>query len=96
MAYFTEFILACLLMGTAIGLDVAIVTALYSKQLRNKRIKARWVIGVTATHTLFPMFGYMLSYFSLKWLPSISPILGLFAFAFIFIFLYQDAGNQDL
>lgn len=90
MTLISEFVLACLLMGLAIGLDVAIVTAIYTKQLSVTAVKNRWVLGVTATHTLFPMFGYMLSYFGLKWLPSISPIIGLVAFAFIAYFLYQE------
>ena len=90
MGLLLEFIFACLLMGLAIGLDVAIVTALYSKQFSVKAVKVRWVVGVTATHTLFPMFGYMLSYFGLKWLPSISPMIGLIAFVFIAYFLYQE------
>lgn len=93
MAYLYEFTLACALMGVAIGLDVAIVTALYSNQLNDNRIRRRWLYGVTATHTVFPMIGYMLSYFGLKWLPGLSPILGLVAFSFIAYFLYQELSD---
>ena len=93
MPHIWDFILTCTLMGLAIGLDVAVVTALYSKQLGNVDIRRRWLFGVTATHTIFPMIGYMLSYFGLKWLPGLSPLLGLVAFSFILYFLYQELAD---
>ena len=42
MQFAVEYIIACLMMGAAIGMDVALVTALYSKKLTNvKLVKKR-------------------------------------------------------
>ena len=56
-----DFVSACLIMGLGIGTDVAIATAMRVKQLQSTRTILFWVIGVSLTHTLFPMIGYLLT-----------------------------------
>ena len=98
-----EFILACLIMGCGIGADVAIATFVRAQQLNKQNQTGYWICGVTFTHTVFPMFGYLLAYFSIQSMPLLTPIIGLFAFLFIAYFLWQelkgylhaDEGEQD-
>ena len=75
-----DFASACLVMGLGIGTDVAIATAMRVKQLNDSRTILFWVIGVSLTHTLFPMIGYLLTYFSIQIVPFITPFVGLIAF----------------
>lgn len=95
-----DFVLASLLMGLGIGADVAVATVARSQQLsKSLRIAIIWVVGVSFTHTFFPMFGYMLTYFSLQLQPDVQPLVGLLAFAFIFFYLKGElvdfaAANQ--
>jgi len=86
----TEFILPCFMMGLGIGADVAIATVLHSQQLSSFKAAFFWVAGVTITHTLFPMVGYLLTYFSIQSLPLLTPVIGLLAFACIAYFLWQE------
>lgn len=85
-----DFALASLLMGLGIGFDVAIATVARAKQLHNFRIAMLWIIGVSATHTLFPMIGYLLAYFSVQLHPSLAPIIGIIAFTCIFLYLNAE------
>jgi hypothetical protein len=57
-----DFVLASLLMGLGIGLDVAVATAARAKQLSTIRLATVWIVGVSITHTVFPMFGYLLAF----------------------------------
>ena len=101
---FESFFLACTLMGLGIGIDVAIATGMRSSQLRQQKTALLWVVGVTATHTVFPMLGYLLTYFSIQSLPVLTPIIGLVATALIARFLWdelmtephQDSGSHQL
>lgn len=101
-----DFVTACLVMGMGIGTDVAIATLLRARQLTTTRTILYWIIGVSLTHTLFPMIGYLLTYFSIQIMPVLTPIVGVIAFAFIAHFLWQelkdmasegmnDANHQD-
>lgn len=85
-----SFFQACLLMGLGIGIDVAIATALRTEVLKQQRIVWLWVAGVTLTHTLFPMAGYLLTYFSIQTLPTLTPLIGILAFALIVWFLWEE------
>lgn len=85
-----DFIVASLLMGLGIGFDVAIATVARASQLRTIKIALLWVLGVSLTHTLFPMAGYLLAYFSVQVEPSITPIIGVLAFICIFIYLKSE------
>lgn len=90
------FLTACLLMGLGIGADVAITTMARSGHLNNNPMqKWCWIIGVTATHTLFPMLGYLLAYFSVQSLPALTPLVGLIAFACIFWYLKNELLARD-
>lgn len=82
-----DFVVASLLMGLGIGSDVAIATFARANQLASLRTAVVWIVGVSVTHTLFPMLGYLVTYFSLQLQPSIEPVVGLIAFGFIFFFL---------
>ncbi|NMP30224.1 hypothetical protein HII17_01505 [Thalassotalea sp. M1531] len=82
-----DFALASVLMGLGIGLDVAIATVARSGQLATFKTAALWVIGVSLTHTLFPMVGYLLTYFSVQVMPEITPVIGILAFVCIFLYL---------
>lgn len=88
-----EFLLVCTLMGLGIGTDVGIATVLQAKQLHHFNKACFWLVGVTLTHTLFPMFGYLLTYFSVQRVPILKPIIGLLAFSFIAYFLRQEYLN---
>lgn len=55
-----------------------------------------WLVGITATHTLFPMVGYLLSYFSVQKFPFLSGLIGIIAFALIAQFIYSELkGDSD-
>ena len=85
-----EFILASLIMGCGIGADVAIATFVRAHQLSKQKQTLYWVVGVTSTHTVFPMLGYLLAYFSIQSIPLLTPIVGVLAFLFIAYFLLQE------
>jgi len=85
-----DFVTASLLMGIGIGSDVAIATFARANQLATLRTAVIWIIGVSLTHTLFPMLGYLLTYFSLQLQPNIEPIVGLIAFSFILFYLIGE------
>ncbi|TYK67067.1 hypothetical protein [Colwellia echini] len=88
-----DFIMASLLMSLGIGSDVAIATFARANQLVGLRTIIIWIVGVSVTHTLFPMLGYLLTYFSLQLNPNIEPIVGLIAFAFIFFYLKGELAD---
>lgn len=88
-----DFILPCLVMGLGIGADVAIATVLRSQQLGSFKRCFFWLAGVTMTHTLFPMVGYLLTYFSIQALPWLTPLIGLLAFSFIAYFLWEEVSD---
>lgn len=90
MGLYNEFFLACLIMGLGIGIDVAIATFMQASVLSNKKMVIIWVAGVSLTHTLFPMIGYLLTYFSVQQLPIVTPLVGLLAFALITKFLMGE------
>jgi hypothetical protein len=85
-----DFILASLLMGLGICLDVAIATAAKAKQLSTISLAYVWIVGVSVAHTIFPLFGCLLSYFSIKMQTAIEPIIGLMAFTGIFYYLKSE------
>lgn len=85
-----DFALACLLMGLGIGIDVAVATIARAGQLRTLRLAVIWIFGVSATHTLFPMAGYLFTYFSVQIMPGVTPLIGLVAFTCIFIYLKSE------
>lgn len=88
-----DFVIASLLMGIGIGSDVAIATFARAGQLVTLRAAFFWIAGVSLTHTLFPMLGYLLTYFSLQLNPTIEPIVGLLAFGFIFFYLMGELSD---
>jgi len=77
-------------MGLGIGIDVAIATFMQAPVLSNKKSIMVWVVGVSITHTVFPMFGYLLTYFSVQTLPVVTPLIGLLAFSLVSIFLIDE------
>lgn len=90
-----NFLIACVLMGLGIGLDVAIATALRARSLRQQNMTLLWIAGVSLTHTLFPMAGYLLTYFSIQSLPTMTPLIGLIAFGLIAWFLWEELFSQQ-
>ena len=85
-----EFLLASLVMGLGIGTDVALATFLRAEALTARNEKIMWLGGVTLTHTLFPMAGYLLAYFSINSAPLLTPLVGVVAFSCIAYFVYSD------
>lgn len=85
-----DFIAACVVMGLGIGTDVALATMLRAKQLMSVRKALFWIMGVSLTHTLFPMIGYLLTYFSIQLAPMVTPLVGLLAFLCIAHFLWHE------
>lgn len=92
----SDYLFACLIMGLGIGIDVAIATSMRAHTMQRKRTIIQWVAGVSATHTIFPMIGYLLTYFSLQSLPVLTPLIGIIAFALIAHFLISEikANNE--
>jgi hypothetical protein len=88
-----EILLACLLMGLGIGIDVALATFVRASSMKDIRTIAVWLLGVTLTHTLFPMLGYLIAYFSISVLPLITPLVGILAFLFIAYFVKEELLN---
>ena len=95
MVLFSDFVLACLIMGLGIGIDVAIATFMQGSVLSNKKMRITWILGVSATHTLFPMFGYLLTYFSVQALPVVTPLVGMVAFVLISIFIIDEIKSSN-
>lgn len=87
--------LACLLMGLAIGIDVALATFLRANTMVRASTILVWIVGVTLTHTLFPLFGYLLAYIGITELPVLTPIIGLIAFSFIAYFISQEIADKE-
>lgn len=87
--------LACLLMGFAIGIDVALATFLRANTMVRTSTIIIWIMGVTMTHTLFPLFGYLLAYVGIIKLPVLTPIIGLVAFLFIAYFISQELVDKE-
>lgn len=87
--------LACLLMGLAIGIDVALATFLRANTMVRASTIIVWIVGVTLTHTLFPLFGYLLAYIGITELPVLTPIIGLIAFSFIAYFISQEIADKE-
>ncbi|WDE05396.1 manganese efflux pump [Thalassomonas viridans] len=85
-----DFICASLLMGLGVGVDVAAATFARAPQLKAMAWVLLWVIGVSLTHTLFPMLGYLLTYFSVNALPVLTPVIGIFAFLCIALYLKNE------
>jgi hypothetical protein len=85
-----DFIIASLLMGLGIGADVAVATVARAGQLSTVRLAVVWVVGVSLTHTLFPMLGYLLTYFGIQMQPELEPVIGLLAFGCIFFYLKNE------
>jgi hypothetical protein len=85
-----HFVFSCLVMGLGIGIDVAIATFIRAPAMQDKSVAIKWVVGVSATHTVFPMVGYVLTYFSLQALPLITPLVGVIAFVLIVLFLVDE------
>ncbi len=71
------FMVSGLAMGAGIGADVALASA--GAAALPRRARRQWLAGVTATHTLFPMAGYLLTFFSARWMPALLPVLGVIA-----------------
>lgn len=85
-----DFITACLLMGARIGADVALATLSRASRLTSRKMIIIWVVGVSLTHTLFPMLGYITAYFSVNALPWLTPFVGFVAFACIAWYLVTE------
>ena len=85
-----DFGFACALMALGIGTDVALATVARASQLKTARTVFIWVLGVSLTHTLFPMLGYLMTYFSVQVVPFLTPLIGLFAALCIFWFLHNE------
>lgn len=77
-------------MGIGIGTDVALATLARSQQLTKRKTIFIWVVGVSLTHTLFPMLGYLLTYFSVQVEPTLTPLVGVVAAFCIFWFLLNE------
>lgn len=89
-SWFIHFLFACLIMGLGIGIDVAIATFMRAPAMADKKVATKWVVGVSVTHTVFPMIGYLFTYFSLQALPVITPLVGVVAFVLIAWFLVDE------
>jgi hypothetical protein len=85
-----DILLACILMGFGIGIDVALATFVRASSMNDVRTISVWLLGVTLSHTLFPMVGYLIAYFSISIQPLITPLVGILAFLFIAYFVKEE------
>ena len=85
-----EFFSASILMGLAIGLDAAIATGINASAMTMPSRAMKWLCGITFTHTVFPMVGYLMSYYGLQEFPMLSPLVGLLAFYLIAHFVIDE------
>lgn len=84
------FISASTLMALGIGIDAALATFVRASYLKEPWQAAYWIGGVVATHTLFPMVGYLLAYLSVQYVPIVAPLVGVTAFLLVAHFLYGE------
>jgi len=77
-------------MAIGIGIDAAIATSLQARKLKTNKHAFTWILGVSLTHTLFPLFGYIGSYISIQSLPILTPFIGIIAFSLIAYFLWGE------
>lgn len=61
----------------------------YNTKKHNKAI-LYWLLGITFTHTSFPMVGYLLSYYGVQQFPILSGVIGFIAFALIAQFIVSE------
>lgn len=85
-----EFFSASILMGLAIGLDAAIATSAQANAISKPGKALVWLAGISFTHTVFPMIGYMMSYYGLQEFPMATPLIGVAAFYLIAHFVYGE------
>ncbi len=88
--FLIEFFAASVLMGIGIGLDAAIVTSLQAHAMPSRKHAFNWIIGISLTHTLFPIVGYFLSYIGLQKMPMLAPVIGIIAFLLIAYFIVGE------
>ncbi|WP_232842808.1 hypothetical protein [Psychrosphaera ytuae] len=91
-----DFFLASGLMAVGIGTDVALATLSRASRLTGFRVALFWIFGVSLTHTLFPMAGYLLTFFSIQLHPAITPTVGVIAFALIALYLKEELGEYGI
>ncbi|AWB65742.1 hypothetical protein C2869_04495 [Saccharobesus litoralis] len=90
-----DFSLASCLMAIGIGIDVVLATLLRAEHLTSNKQKWLWLSGVTATHTLFPMLGYLITLYSVQFFPQITPLVGIIAFCLVAHFLWQELTTTE-
>ena len=86
-----SFVLASMLMGLGIAIDVVIATI---TRFRDRTVSfGNWTLPITVTHILLPAFGYYGWWFLGQEFEGLSTVLGLIAFALIATFLYEGICN---
>lgn len=84
---FYNFLLPSILMGGGIAIDVTIAT-LAMFMVAGLSAKS-WTLPITATHVIFPAFGYYLFWGLSESVPILSSILGLIGFLLVALFIYE-------
>jgi hypothetical protein len=84
------FLAASALLGVGIAIDVALATFAMQNRLQVKRQKYIWILGVTFTHTAFPMIGYYGFAYIYKVFPYFHILIGLMSACLIVIFLARQ------
>jgi len=84
---FTSFLIPSMLMGFGIAMDVFIATI---AKFRDESLSWKtWTLPVTATHVLFPAFGYYLFWGLAIAFPVSKVFLGLIGFILVALFIYE-------
>ncbi|MGK0445135.1 MAG: putative Mn2+ efflux pump MntP [Bermanella sp.] len=91
----TVFIFSSTLMALGIGIDAAMATLIRARGFHNRTQASYWIAGVSVTHTVFPMLGYLLAYISVQLVPWLTPIVGVAAFILVGQFLYSELTPCD-
>ena len=84
---FTSFLIPSMLMGFGIAMDVFLATI---AKFRDESLSWKtWTLPVTATHVLFPAFGYYLFWGLAIAFPVSKIFLGLIGFVLVTLFIYE-------
>jgi hypothetical protein len=84
-----EYVIACIVMGAGIGIDVMIATVGRFRHFKILQDGYSWVRRLTTTHILLPMIGYYGFTALNRLLPGYEVILGIIASGLIAWFLWQ-------
>lgn len=89
------FVFSSTLMALGIGIDAAMATLVRARAFQTRAQARYWILGVSLTHTVFPLVGYVLAYICVQYLPWLTPLVGVVAFLLVSQFLYGELNEKN-